>query len=104
MILHQKLKILKFINVLLMIVVIPLLLIYVLLIIPEYSACSDTMFEGEKGIDFWGDEIDCNAESQAFSEALFQMFSVIIIIIVSFLILINLFYFSLKKGLLQSGS
>lgn len=103
MTLHRKLKILKFINVSLIIVVIPLLLIYALLIIPEYSACSDKMFEGEKGIDFWGTEIDCNAESQAFSKALFQLFSFIICIIVSVLIFINLLYFGLKKGVLKSG-
>jgi hypothetical protein len=100
----QKLKLVKIINILLFIVVIPLLLIYTLLIIPEYSACNETMFEGEKGTDFWGSEIDCGAESQAFSKALFQLFSVITITTASVLILINIYYSSLKKRLMKSSN
>lgn len=95
----QKLKILKFINILSIVFLIPILLIYLLLIIPEYSACNDAMFEGEKGIDIWGSKIDCDAESRAFSEALFQMFSMIAGGISLVLILINIFYFRLKKRL-----
>lgn len=93
----QKLKILKFINILLVTFLIPTLLIYLLLIIPEYSACNDAMFEGEKGVDIWGSTIDCDAESRAFSEAFFQMFSMIAGGISLFLILINILYFKLKN-------
>ncbi|TDX86555.1 hypothetical protein [Epilithonimonas xixisoli] len=93
----QKLKILKFINILLVIFLIPILLIYLLLIIPEYSACNDAMFEGEKGIDIWGSTIDCDAESRAFSEAFFQMFSMIAGGISLVMILINILYFKLKN-------
>ena len=95
----QKLKILKFINILLVTFLIPILLIYLLLIIPEYSACNDAMFEGEKGVDIWGSTIDCNGESRAFSEAFFQIFSMIVGGISIVLILINIFYFRLKRRL-----
>lgn len=95
----QKLKILKIINILLLVILVPLLLIYLLLIIPEYSACNDSMFEGEKGFDFWGSTIDCDAESRAFSEAFFQMFSMIAGGISLVLILINILYFRFKKRL-----
>lgn len=95
----QKLKILKLINILLIVFLIPILSIYLLLIIPEYSACNDSMFEGEKGVDIWGSKIDCDAESRAFSEAFFQMFSMIVGGISVVLILINIFYFRLRKRL-----
>ena len=95
----QKLKLLKIINILLIVILIPILLIYLLLIIPEYSACNDSMFEGEKGVDIWGSKIDCDAESRAFSVAFFQMFSMIVGGISVVLILINIFYFRLKKRL-----
>ena len=95
----QKLKLLKIINILLMVILTPILLIYVLLIIPEYSACNDSMFEGVNGVDIWGSTIDCDAESRAFSVAFFQMFSMIVGGISVVLILINIFYFRLKKRL-----
>ncbi len=95
----QKLKILKVINILLIIILIPVLSIYLLLIIPEYAACNDTMFEGEKGIDIWGSRIDCDPESRAFSQAFFQMFSMAVCGISLVLILINIFCFRLKKHL-----
>ena len=99
MTLPQKLKLLKIINILLIVILTPIMLIYVLLIIPEYSACNDSMFEGEKGVDIWGSKIDCDAESRAFSEAFFQMFSMIVGGISVVLILINIFYFRLRKRL-----
>ncbi|MNK85768.1 hypothetical protein D3C87_1056580 [compost metagenome] len=95
----QKLKLLKIINILLIVILIPILLIYLLLIIPEYSACNDSMYEGEKGVDIWGSKIDCDAESRAFSEVFFQMFSMIVGGISVVLILINIFYFRLKRRL-----
>lgn len=95
----EKLKILKWINILVIIILIPFLMIYLLLIVPEYTACSDTMSEGEKGIDIWGSTIDCDAESRAFSFAFFQMFSVVTAVISLVFILINIFYFRLKKHL-----
>ncbi|MNU09737.1 hypothetical protein D3C72_2564830 [compost metagenome] len=57
------------------------------------------MYEGEKGVDIWGSKIDCDAESRAFSVAFFQMFSMIVGGISVVLILINIFYFRLKKRL-----
>lgn len=99
----QTLKILKFSNILLIVILIPILLFYFILIIPEYSACNEMMFEGEKGIDIWGNEIDCGGENQAFSEVFFQMFSVIIGLISIVLILINIIYFNLKEGLKHSN-
>ncbi|EEI90233.1 hypothetical protein HMPREF0765_4184 [Sphingobacterium spiritivorum ATCC 33300] len=40
-----------------------LLLFYLGLVVPEYLACTGCMYEGEKGIDIWGSEIDCSGES-----------------------------------------
>jgi len=99
MTLYQKLKSLKAINILLIIILVPVLLMYLLLITPEYAACNDTMFEGEKGIDIWGSKIDCDPESRAFSQAFFQMFSIAAAGISLVLILMNIFYFRLKKHL-----
>ena len=95
----QQLKILKIINILLIVILIPILVIYLLLIVPEYSACNDSMYEGEKGVDIWGSKIDCDAESRAFSVAFFQMFSMTVGGISVVLILINIFYFRLRKRL-----
>lgn len=93
----QGLKILKIINIVLIIILFPILILYFLLIIPEYVACNPTMAEGEKGIDIWGSSIDCNAENQAFATVFFQMFSMIVAGICFVLILINILYFRLKK-------
>jgi len=86
-----KLKILKIIKIAVLIIFVPILLVYLGIIVPEYLACDKTMFEGQNGVDIWGSEIDCNCESQAFGEAFFQMFSIIIggfIILLSFIILV----------------
>lgn len=95
----QKLQIMKFFKILLIIFLIPTLLFYIFLIIPEYTACNDSMFEGEKGIDIWGSLVACDSESRAFSVAFFQIFSIIILVTSFVLILINIFSYRLKKNL-----
>ena len=95
----EKLKLLKFFSILLIVILIPIALFYLFLIIPEYCACSQVQFEGEKGIDIYGSEIDCGGENQAFSEAFFQMFTLIIGGISAVIIIINIFYYRLKRQL-----
>lgn len=73
-----KLKTLKIIKIAVSIIFVPIFLFYFGIIVPEYLACDKTMFEGQNGVDIWGSEIDCGCESQAFGEAFFQMFSLII--------------------------
>ncbi|MGJ1269809.1 hypothetical protein ACR78F_20380 [Sphingobacterium spiritivorum] len=55
-----------------------LLLFYLGLVVPEYLACADCMYEGEKGIDLWGSEIDCSGENRSVGEAFFQLLSVVL--------------------------
>lgn len=55
-----------------------LLLFYLGLVVPEYLACTGCMYEGEKGIDIWGSEIDCSGESRAVGEGFFQLFSIVV--------------------------
>ena len=88
---HQ-LKILKIIKIVLLIIFLPILLFYLGIILPEYLACDKTMFEGQKGVDFWGSEINCDCENQEFGEAFFQMFSLIL----SFLSVLLILLFSVS--------
>ncbi|MBV6878902.1 hypothetical protein NG800_002400 [Epilithonimonas ginsengisoli] len=99
MTIKEKLKLLKFFGTILIVILIPIALFYLFLIIPEYCACSQVQFEGEKGIDIYGSEIDCGGENQAFSEAFFQIFSLITGGISLVIIIINIFYYRLKKQL-----
>lgn len=99
MTIKEKLKLLKFFNILLIVILIPIALFYLLLIVPEYYACNQVQFEGEKGIDIYGSEIDCGGENQAFSEAFFQMFTLITGGISLVIIIISIFYYRLKKQL-----
>lgn len=88
---HQ-LKILRIIKIVLLIIFLPILLFYLGIILPEYLACDKTMFEGQKGVDFWGSEINCDCENQEFGEAFFQMFSLIL----SFLSVVLILLFSVS--------
>lgn len=93
MTIKEKLRLLKFFSILLIVILIPIAPFYLFLIIPEYCACSQVQFEGEKGIDIYGSEIDCGGENQAFSEAFFQMFSMITGGILLVILIINVFYY-----------
>ncbi|SDG45726.1 hypothetical protein [Epilithonimonas hungarica] len=53
----EKIKILKAIVALLLFIGIPILLFYLGVVVPEYCACDETMYEGQKGIDIWGDMV-----------------------------------------------
>lgn len=99
MTIKEKLKLLKFFSTLLIVILVPIALFYIFLIIPEYCSCSQVQYEGEKGIDIYGSEIDCGGENQAFSEAFFQMFSMITGGISLVIIIINIFYYRLKRKL-----
>jgi len=99
MTIKEKLKLLKFFSTVLIVILVPIALFYLFLIIPEYCACSQVQFEGEKGIDIYGSEIDCGGENQAFSKTFFQMFSLITGGISLVIIIINIFYYRLKKQL-----
>jgi len=72
------LKTFKVLKILLLVVYVPVLLFYLLMIVPEYLACINCVYEGEMGKDIWGREVQCYGESKAIGEAFFQMFSLIV--------------------------
>lgn len=99
MITTNNLKILKIVKIVVLIILIPLIFFYLGIIVPEYLACDKTMFEGQKGIDIWGSEIDCDCESQGFGEAFFQMFSLIISGFLAILLTVFFLTYRIKKSL-----
>jgi len=74
----DKNTILKAIAIILLMFYIPLLLFYLGIVMPEHFACNESMFEGEKGTDIWGDEVLCDGESMAFEKVFFQLISAIV--------------------------
>ena len=94
---HRKIKLIKFLRILLTILLVPVLLIYLLLIIPEYAACSGALFEGEKATDIWGATVDCSGENQAVSKGFFEMFTILTGCFSLLLIVVSLVHFNLKK-------
>jgi len=92
-------KLLKAILIILGIFTLIVLLLWGVFILPEYLACSKTMYEGQKGITFWGDEVDCTCENEAFIEAFFQMFSLIIALLVTVLVAVYIMYKRKKQRL-----
>ena len=85
----KNLKVLKLVRIALWVAFISILLFYFGVIVPKYLACNKMIFEGKKGIDIWGWEIDCGTESQAF----FQLFSIVL----AGLATAALHYFPLKE-------
>ena len=94
---HRKIKLIKFLRILLTILLVPIMLVYMLLVIPEYSACSGSLFEGEKATDIWGATVDCGGENQAVSKGFFQMFTILTGCLSLLLIAVSLVHFNLKK-------
>ena len=99
-----KLKRLKIIKIVVLFIFVPILLFYLTIIVPEYLACDKTMFEGQKGVDIWGSEIDCGGENQAFGEAFFQMVSLILSVLSFILLLVFFFTYQIKKSLQPNES
>ncbi|WP_326984420.1 hypothetical protein VUJ46_07765 [Chryseobacterium sp. MYb264] len=87
-------KKLKVIGILLMIIYLPFLLFYVGVAIPEYCACEEWMYEGQRGVDIWGNEVLCDGESQAFGKMFFQLATGVFI---SFSIVIGLVFFFMYR-------
>ena len=75
----ENIKILKAIGILLFIIFVAILLFYLGIVVPEYCACDETMYEGQRGIDIWGDEVLCDGESQAFAKVFFQLVTFVVL-------------------------
>jgi len=94
-----KLKILRIIKIVVLFVFVPILFFYLTIIVPEYLACINCVYEGEMGTDIWGSEVQCFGESKAFGEAFFQMFSLVISVFATILLLLFFFTYKIKKEL-----
>lgn len=88
---HKKLQILNFIKIGLIVLFVPIFLFYLILVVPEYLACTNCYFEGEMGTDIWGDEIQCFGDSKELGEVFFQFSSevvgVFLVLIVSIILI-----------------
>lgn len=93
----EKIKILKAIAVLLLFIGIPVLLFYFGVVVPEYCACDETMYEGQKGTNIWGDMVYCDAESQDFAKAFFQLLTIILLGFSAILLFIYFWLYRIKK-------
>ncbi|MCZ4244134.1 hypothetical protein [Pedobacter punctiformis] len=96
-------NVLKIFYVLLIVFFVTGLLLFLVFVLPEYMACNKTMYEGEKGITFFGDEIDCGCENQAFGEALTQLFATILISLSLIIITLKLIMNKLKNKLISKN-
>ncbi len=95
----NKLKILKIIQIVVLIILLPIFLFYLGIVVPEYLACDKSMFEGQKGVDIWGSEVDCSGENQAFGEAFFQLFSLIISGFLAILLTVLFLTYRIRKSI-----
>ncbi len=93
----DKILVLKVIAVLLLFIGIPILLFYFGVVVPEYCACDETMYEGQKGINIWGDMVYCDAESQDFAKAFFQLLTIVLLGFSAILVLIYFLIYRIKK-------
>ena len=75
---EEKLRILKIIKIILLIIFTPIFLFYLIIVLPEYLACINCVYEGEMGTDIWGNEIQCFGESKEFGKVFFQLLTLII--------------------------
>lgn len=93
-------KTLKAIKIILLIFYILILLFYLGIILPEYLACCDEhKNETNMGVDYWGNQIDCNGESKLMGEFFFQLSSMIVVGFSFVLIIIFYVIFHFKKTL-----
>lgn len=93
----MSVKILKWSSIFLLVALVLVFLFYILLIVPEYAACTGSMFEGEQSTTIWGNTIDCHGESKAFGEAFFQMMSTLLVAMTTVLIILYWIYLKMKK-------
>lgn len=89
---------LKIIAVLVLFISIPALLFYLGIVVPEYCACDKTMYEGQKGVDIWGDIVYCDGESQDVAEAFFQLFTIVLLGCLALLAFIRFLIYRIKKN------
>lgn len=99
MITTRKLKFLKAIKIIVLIIYIPFLLFYIGILIPEYLAYLNCVYEGDLTNDIWGNEIHCYGENKYLAESIFQLFSIIFGIFTVVLLLIFYLNYTLKKAL-----
>lgn len=88
----------KIIKILLLIFYIPILLFYLGLVVPEYLACINCVYEGEMGVDIWGNEVQCFGESKELGQAFFQLASLIITGFTIVLVCLFLYDYRLKRN------
>jgi len=93
----KPIYILKVIAALVVFISIPILLFYLGIIVPEYCACDETMYEGQKGVNIWGDMVYCDAESQDFAKAFFQLFTIVLLACLAILAFIGFLIYRIKK-------
>ena len=84
---------------LLAILFVPVLLFYIVFISPEYLACNGVAYEGQKGRNIWGAEVNCNCEDVAFIKAFFTVGTVINAAFIMLLIITYLIYRSRRRQL-----
>ncbi|MEO5911606.1 MAG: hypothetical protein ABIP95_12005 [Pelobium sp.] len=97
MTLKTKLTTIKTIGIIVFVPFVFSFLFYVGLIIPEYCACDRQMYEGQRGTTIWGDTVDCGIENMDFSEAFFQLFTIINLGFITALVGLFLWYRNLRK-------
>ncbi len=68
----------KIIKILLLIFYISILLFYSGLVVPKYLTCINCVYEGEMGVDIWGNEVQCFGENKEIGKAFFQILSLFI--------------------------
>jgi len=94
----KSIQILEVITALVMFISVPILLFYLGIVVPEYCACDETMYEGQKGINIWGDMVYCDAESQDFAKAFFQLFTIVLLGCLAVLAFISFLTYQFKKN------
>ena len=65
---------------------------------PEYLACVNCVYEGEMGVDIWGNEVQCFGESKELGQAFFQLASLIITGFTIVLVCLFLYDYRLKRN------
>lgn len=99
MITKDKLKILKIIRITLLIFIIPILLFYLGIVLPEYLVCIKCNSKGGMGVDIWGSEVQCFGDSKELGESFFHFSSIIIFLFITGLTILFFLIHHLKNTL-----